>query len=148
MLLIVAGGTELAIRRQRAQARHVPIELGGEESGATHLAVGDHVDARRFLVADREIDRVVEHLGEIRGTELAALRRGNPRDEPAGVGMRPDDARDELVRHRSTSENAKARAGFWTKRRSLVAAPRPWWSMSALNSRSRYERPGEPPNAR
>src|SRR5207245_3518295 len=105
-------------------------------------------DASRFLVADREIDRLVEHLGEIRGAELAALGGRDPRHEPAGMGMRSDNAGQESVGHRPTSANANARAGFCTKRRSLVAAPSPWWSIRALNSRSRYERPGEPPNAR
>jgi len=149
MLLIVAGRPEQPLRRQRADAGQMLVELGGEEAGPPHLPIRDDVDARLLLIADREVDRVVEHLGEVGRPELAALGGGDPAREPAGMRMRPDDARQEfLVTHPSTSANENARAGLSTKNPRRIWASRPRVSISAANSRSRYPRPGEPPNAR
>ena len=150
VLLIVAAGAKQAIGRQRADAGQVAVELGGEEAGAAHLAIRDHVDPGRFLVVDREIDGIVEHLGEVGRAELATLRRRDPGDEPAGMGVRPDDAGQELfVTHRSTSANANARAGLSTKSCASDLGVRGRAPPSqSLNSRRRYARPGEPPNAR
>ena len=76
MLLIVAGGSHPALRLERAQAREVAIELGGEESGSAHLAVGHDVDASLLLVAQRGVDGVVLELGDVGGPELAATGSG------------------------------------------------------------------------
>ena len=73
MLLVVAARAQPPVRGQRPDARQVPVELGGEEAGPAHLAVGDHVDAGRLLVPDREVHGVVEHLREVGRPELATL---------------------------------------------------------------------------
>ena len=63
MLLVVAAGPQPTVGGQRADAGQMPVELGGEEAGPTHLAVAHDVDAGRLLVLDREVDCVVQHLG-------------------------------------------------------------------------------------
>ncbi len=149
VLLIVAAGAKQAIGRQGAHAGQVAVELGGEEAGATHLAVRDHVDPGRFLVVDRQIDGIVEHLGQVGRAEPATLRLLDSRHEPGRMGVRPDNAGQELfVTHRSTSANANARAGLSTNSWCRISASRPHASIAALNSRRRYARPGDPPNAR
>ena len=97
VLLVVPAGAEPAGRRQRPDAGQVAVELGGEEARPAHLAVGDDVDAGRFLVADRDVDRVVEHLREVDRPELPALRRGQAGHEPGRPGVRPDDAREQAA---------------------------------------------------
>ena len=82
VLLIVGAGAKPPVGGQRPDAGHVPVELGGEEAGAPHLAVAHDVDAGFLLVAQREVDRVVEHLLEIDRAELAALRGRDAGDEP------------------------------------------------------------------
>ena len=115
----MGADAEPPVRRQRPDARQVAVELGGEEAGPAHLAVADHVDPGPLLVVDREVDAVVEQLREVRGAVLAALGGRDRVGEPAGVGVRPDDARQQrLVAHGRTSVNANARAGLSTKRRS------------------------------
>src|SRR5206468_2800317 len=106
-----------ALGRDRHHARQVLVELRGEEARATHLAVADDVDARRLLVAQRHVDRVVEHLVEVDWTELPAFGRGQPRDEPGRPRMRSDDARQQTAAHPafpSTAAKAKTRAGAAT----------------------------------
>ena len=127
----------------------MPVELGGEEPGPAHLSVADDIDPGRLLVTDRDVHAVVEHLGEVGRSELAALGGGDARGEPAGMGVRPDDARQErLVAHAGTSENANARAGLSTKNRCRSAAFRPRASMAPLNWPRRKVSPGEPPKER
>ena len=82
VLLVVGAGTQPSIGRQRADTGHVPIELGGEEAGAPHLAVADDVDAGLFLVAQGEVDGVVEHLLQVGRAELTALRGRDAGHEP------------------------------------------------------------------
>ena len=90
MLLVVAARAEPPIGRQRPNAGQVAVELGREEAGAAHLAVAITTSIPAvLLVADREIDRVVEHLGEVRRPELAALGRRDPGDEPDGRACDP-----------------------------------------------------------
>ena len=58
------------------------IDLGGEAAGAPHFTIAHDVDAGVFLVAQRHIDGVVEHLGEVDRTEFAALRGVETSNEP------------------------------------------------------------------
>ena len=132
---IVGADAEAPIRRERPDAGQVAVELGGEEAGPPHLAVADDVDPGPLLVADRQVDAVVEQLREVRRPELAALRGGDPVGEPAGMGVRPDDAGQQrlaALAHRSTSANANARAGLSTKNRRRIGASRPRASISSL----------------
>ena len=92
MLLVVAAGTQPARGGEWPDAGQVLVELGGEEAGPAHLAVADDVDAGFFLVVDREIDRVVEHLGQVVGAELAALRGIDAGHEPRRSRVRADHA--------------------------------------------------------
>ena len=119
MLLVVTAGAEPPIRRKGPDAGQVAVELGGEEAGSAHLAVADHVDAGRFLVADREVDGVVEHLGEVGRPELAALGRRDPRGEPARMGVRPDDAGQEKARAVAGRIGRVTRASRGNRRRVL-----------------------------
>ena len=76
-------------RRSGGSARtpvRCAVELGGEEAGPAHLAVADDVDAGLLLVAQGEVDGVVEHLVEIGRPELAALGGGDPGHEPRRAG--------------------------------------------------------------
>ena len=72
VLLVVAAGAQPAFRLGRPEPGQVAVELRREEAGAAHLAVGDDVDPGLLLVTDRGVDRVVERLGEVGRTELAA----------------------------------------------------------------------------
>ena len=95
----------------------MPVELGGEEAGPAHLAVADDVDAGLLLVADREVDRVVEHLGEVGRPELAALRGVDARPRTTtGRACEPTtlvSSRRSCAHLRSIgSAKANARAGF------------------------------------
>ena len=87
------------IRGQSPDAGQVPVELGGEEARPPHLAVADEVDAGVLLVAQREVDRVVQHLREIDRPELAALGGRDPGHEPRRARVRPDDAGPEPFGH-------------------------------------------------
>ena len=117
VLLVVRPGPQPSRRWQRADARHVPVELGREEAGPPHLAVADDVDAGLLLVAQGEVHRVVEHLLEVGRAELAALGSVDPGHEPRRSRVRADDAGEErLLAHRSPSANAYARAGLSTNR--------------------------------
>src|SRR5207342_3149768 len=117
-----------------------PIELGGEEPGAAHLAVAHHIDAGLLLVAQGEVDRIVEHLLEVDRPELAALGGGDPGDEPRRPRVRAHDARAQDPGHRSppssAAANANARAGFATNRHARIAASRPAASMAAVKPSS------------
>ena len=95
VLLVVAARAQPTVRRQWLDARQVPIELGGEEARAAHLAVGHDIDAGVGLVAQRKIDGVIEHLRDIRGTQLPASGGIHRQLEPARPGVRPDDGRRE-----------------------------------------------------
>ena len=103
VLLVVGAGAQPSVGGQRPDTGHPPVELGGEEAGAPHLAVAHDVDARLLLVAQREVDRIVEHLIEIDRAELAALRGCDARHEPRGPRMRADDARAQDRGHGSPS---------------------------------------------
>ena len=82
VLLVVPACAQTAVGRECPDAGQVRVELGGEEAGPSHLAVADDVDAGRLLVVQGKVDRVVEHLLEVGGSELATLRSGDPGDEP------------------------------------------------------------------
>ena len=129
MLLVVPADAEPPVCDERAQSADVLVELRGEEAGTAHLAVGHEVDPGVLLVAQREIDGVVQHLREVRGTELTAFGGVDPRHEPRRPGVRPDHAGAEGVGHgvvpRSVGANAKIRAGLSTNRRRRTSAPRP-----------------------
>ncbi len=71
MLLVMAAGPQPARRRRVAEAAEVAVELGREEAGPPHLAVGDDVDAGLLLVAQGGVDRVVERLPQVCRAELA-----------------------------------------------------------------------------
>ena len=145
MLLVVSARAESPLGGERPDARQVPVELGREEARAAHLAVADDVDAGLLLVAQREVDRVVEHLGEVGRSELAALGRVDPGHEPGRPGVRADDARQQwLVTHRSTSAKANARAGLSTNRRRRAAASTPRSSSSAVKPREQPAETGRP----
>ena len=127
------------------------IELGGEEAGAAHLAVGHDVDAGLLLVAQRSVDRVVLELGDVGGPELAATGRGDADDQPRRMGVRADDTRGEVAaearrefRH-TTSAKANARAGLVTKISRWSSASMPRTRIASANSPSRNAQPGEPP---
>jgi hypothetical protein len=146
VLLVVTARPQPAVRGQRRDTRQVPVELGGEEAGAAHLAVGHDVDAGALLVAQRDIDGVVVQLGGIGRPELAALDGGDARDEPARPGVRSDDARQEPLAHPPLpSAIANTRAGFSTNSRRRAAASMPAASISALKPSSSQVRPGLPP---
>ena len=87
VLLVVAARTQPPGGGQRPDAGQVAVELGGEEARPPHLAVAHDVDAGGLLVAQGEVDRVVEHLGQVRRTELAAFGRVDPGHEPRRPGM-------------------------------------------------------------
>ena len=151
MLLVVAGGSHAALGFERAQAREVAIELGGEKAGTAHLAVGDHVDARLLLVAERDVDRVVLELGDVGGPKLTATGRGDADDQPRRVGVRADDTRGEVaaearrrLRH-AISAKANARAGFVMKISRWSSASMPRTRIASANSPSRNAHPGDPP---
>ena len=86
MLLVVAAGARAPVGRECPDARQVRVELGREEPGPSHLAVADDVDAGLLLVVQCEIDRVLEHLLEVRG-ELATLGGRDPGHEPGRPGV-------------------------------------------------------------
>jgi hypothetical protein len=145
---VVGTDAEPPVRRQRSDTRQVAVELGREEAGPAHLAVADHVDPGPLLVVDREVHAVVEQLREVRGTVLAPRGGGDRVGEPAGVGVRPDDARQQrLVAHGRTSVNANARAGLSTKRRWRIPASMPRASI-ARRSRAAGSQARRATNAR
>ena len=157
VLLVVAAGTEAPVGRARPDAGQVAVELGGEEAGPAHLAVADDVDAGPLLVADREVDAVVEHLREIGRAELAALGGVDPGHEPRRPRVRADHARQQAARAVGRADrsgragrsagrgsigaaNANARAGLSTNRPLLDGV------VDALRPASRgepVEQPGE-----
>ena len=95
----MATGSEPAVGGGSVRdAGQVAVELGREEAGPAHLAVGHDLDTGVLLVADREIDRVVEHLGEVDRAELTPIGRVEAGDEPGRPSMRPDDAGQESAR--------------------------------------------------
>ena len=127
------------------------IELGGEEAGTAHLAVGHDVDAGLLLVAQRGVDGVVLELGDIGRPELAATGRGDADDQPRRMGVRADDTRREVaaearrrLRH-AISAKANARAGFVTKSSRWSSASMPRTRIASANSPSRNAHPGDPP---
>ena len=61
------------------------VELRREEPRPAHLPIAHDIDAGLFLVADRQIHGVVQHLGEVRRPELAALRGIDTGHEPGGT---------------------------------------------------------------
>ncbi len=71
VLLVVPADADPPVGRQRPDPGQVPVELGGEEAGPAHLAVADDVDPGLGLVAQREVDAVVEQLGEVGRPVLA-----------------------------------------------------------------------------
>ncbi len=95
MLLVVAARAQPTVRRQWLDAGQVPIELGGEEARSAHLAVGHDIDPGVGLVAQREVDGVIEDLGDVRGTQVPASGGIHREREPARTGVRPDDGRRE-----------------------------------------------------
>ncbi len=95
VLLVVAARAQAASGLRGAHTRQVAIELGREEAGPSHLAVGDDVDAGLLLVADRRVHRVVQRLPEVGRPQLATGVGGHRGDQPRGVGVRADDARED-----------------------------------------------------
>ncbi len=123
------------------------VELGGEEAGPAHLAVADDVDAGRLLVAQGQVHRVVQHLGEIRRPELATLGGVDAGHEPGRTRVRPDDAGEQAVGHAAASVKANRRAGLSTKKRFRASASWPAAPSASENPSSSQVRPGSPPNA-
>ena len=149
VLLVVGTGAEPSIGRKCSNAGEVVVELRREEAGAAHLAVAHHVDAGVFLVTQRHIDRVVEHLREVHRAEFAAFGGGETRDEPRRASVRTDHARPQSLGHGAPppwmSANAKARAGLRTNSRSRLSASSPRSSIRAVNPSSSHVSPGWPP---
>jgi hypothetical protein len=75
MLLVVAGGSPTTERFDGFNSGEVAVKLGCEETTAPHLTVRDEIDTRIILVAQGDIDRIVQHLLYIRRSKLAPLRR-------------------------------------------------------------------------
>ena len=126
----------------------MPVELGREEAGPPHLAVADDVDAGLLLVAQRQVDRIVEHLLEVDRAEPAPFGFGDPGHEPGRPRMRADDTRAKDLGHPSPPSivaNANARAGFVTNRPARTVASIPPASIVALKPSSSQPSPGDPP---
>jgi hypothetical protein len=90
-LLVVAPGAELPAHLDRPDPlddRVVGVDVAVE---AADLPVGDHVDARPLHVPDRRVGRVVEHLVEVGGAQLAGLPGPDAQVPPAGASVRTDD---------------------------------------------------------
>src|SRR6266540_6491344 len=90
-LLVVAPRAGLAAHRDRLDALDDGVVRVDVAVEPPDLAVRDDVDARLLHVADRRVGRVVHHLLEIAGADLArlvGLHRGEP---PAGVTVGADD---------------------------------------------------------
>ena len=78
VLLVVAARAQPTVRRQWLDAGQVPIELGGEEARSAHLAVGHDLDPGVGLVAQREIDGVIEDLARCPRDPAPRERRHPP----------------------------------------------------------------------
>src|SRR5581483_620268 len=92
---VVPVDADLAEDADLLEAGHLPVEAL-HEVPALHLAVGDHVDAGPLLVADGDLNRVVEQLASVGRPVLALFDRVEPGPEPARDRVRADDAgRDE-----------------------------------------------------
>jgi len=90
-LLVVAPGPGLPADGQGFDAlndRVIRIDVAVE---ATDFAVGDDVDARRLHVVDRRVGRVVEHLFEIGGAEVAGLVGFHRHEPPPRFSVGADD---------------------------------------------------------
>jgi hypothetical protein len=150
VLLIVTTCADAPLGRERPDAGEVTVELGGEEACPPHLAITDDVDASLLLVAQGQVDRVIEHLGEIGGTELASFGGLDAGDEPRRPGMRADDAGAELTAHPAVPSlieaNANSLAGLVTNIRERTVSLIPASSRSRLKPSSSQARPGRPPN--
>src|SRR5438093_13288026 len=91
----------------------MPVELGGEEPGPAHLSVADDIDPGRLLVTDRDVHAVVEHLGEVGRSELAALGGGDAGGDPPGRGCGPTEpGKRRFVAQAGTPETRNLEAGW------------------------------------
>ena len=81
---LAADGQGLDALDDRVVGVDVPVET-------PHLAVGDDVDPRGLHVADGRVRGVVEHLLQVRGSEVAVLDRFHRGEPPAGLAVRADD---------------------------------------------------------
>ena len=96
------------------QGRREPVRV----ALATGFAVGDDVQPRSLLVVDGEQRRVVLSLLEVRRIDAPELGRPRARreavsqalaiDQPVGLGIRPDEARRNRVRHGRGGHEADA----------------------------------------
>ena len=105
-----------AVGRERPDAGQVAVELGREEAGPAHLAVGDHVDPGLLLVADREVDarRRASRRDRPARTRRAGRAAIPATNQPDGRATRRRWSGAPRGSSRSTSAKANARAGLST----------------------------------
>src|SRR5262249_51235673 len=91
--LVVARSARDTAGGDRLQAGDMAVERCGKKARAAHLAIAHDVDAGIFLVAERQVDGVVERLLNVNWAIFAALGGCERGKEPGRPGIRSDHTR-------------------------------------------------------